>query len=113
MSLSSAGQAEDQNVLGPIDELTLAQAGELTPNAQRQPLLIEGFQGLASREVGGLGKTLDTSLESSRHILLQELLQECLQRPVLPLSGGLRIIHDYYRKAAYAKIGLDRTLRTL
>ena len=59
VGLPSAGQAEDQNVLGPIDELALAQLGELTANAQGQPLLVEGLQGLAGREVRCFAQTQD------------------------------------------------------
>jgi hypothetical protein len=94
VGLPSAGQAEDQDVLGPIDELALAQLGELTANAQGQPLLVEGLQGLAGREVRCFGQTQDAPLAPSGHLLLQQLLQERLQRPVLPLSGGQGIIHD-------------------
>jgi len=41
VSFPSARQSKDEYILGPVDEITLAELGDLAADTQGQPLLIE------------------------------------------------------------------------
>jgi hypothetical protein len=54
MRFSSAGKAEEQDVLGPVNKLATLQLRQLAPKPERQSLFVELLQSFARRQVGHL-----------------------------------------------------------
>ena len=56
--------------------------------------MLEGVEGLAEGEVGGLQEARDTALAAAVEFLLQQVFQEGFQGPRFAL-GGLQRLGDY------------------
>jgi hypothetical protein len=92
----TARQTEDQQILGPVDELAGAQLGQQAAQAQGQVFLVEVGQGFSGRQVSGFCKRsmrrwLRPSISCS-----SSSAEKSFQGPVFAQARSQQVFDDLY-----------------
>jgi len=75
VALADAGAAEQEHVVGAVDEVPAGELARLDEHGARHPPVIEGVEGLRRRQARGAAQPVDAALATRARFELEDLAE--------------------------------------